>query len=62
MLEIQKLRRASKPKVPMGRFSPFYNVGGTVLVKVAKVDADLILEAARKRGLTMAQVIHEKSW
>lgn len=62
MLEIQKLRLASKAKVPLGRFSPFYQQGGTVLVKVARVDADKILEAARARKQTMAQIIHEKSW
>lgn len=62
MLEIQKLRLASKAKVPLGRFSPFYQQGGTVLMKVARVDADKILEAARTRKITCAQVINSRDW
>ena len=62
MLEIQKLRLASKAKVKLGRYSPFYQEGGTCLMKVARVDADKILEAARARKLTCAQVIHSRDW
>ena len=56
--------RPRKPKpVPRGReggrTSP---VGGTRQIRVSVTDADAITAAARARGVTVAEVVRDRSW
>lgn len=61
MSEIMKLRY--KPRFPVRpKYSPFHSMGGVHMMKIAKIDAEKILAAARERKITCAQVVHSRVW
>ena len=61
LAEIRKFRYKPKVMIPP-RYSPFYSSGGTYMMKIARIDAEKILAAARARKQTCAQVVHTRDW